>query len=54
MFKDGDNNQVRRWVNVSDSSGVYVGKMEMSQYPVLGKWSIQVTAGVRNNDRISI
>ncbi|XP_052778047.1 CD109 antigen-like [Mya arenaria] len=40
---DADSNRVRRWANVTDSSGVYVGKMEMSNYPVLGEWTILVS-----------
>ncbi|XP_060558289.1 CD109 antigen-like, partial [Ruditapes philippinarum] len=39
---DGDKTRIRRWANVSDNSGVFVGKMEMSEYPVLGTWTINV------------
>ena len=41
-MQDADKNRVRRWANVSDNSGVFAGEMELSQYPVLGEWSIHV------------
>jgi hypothetical protein len=47
--KDGDKTRIRRWANVSDNSGVFVGKMEMSEYPVLGTWTINVKSEVYNN-----
>ncbi|XP_052778039.1 alpha-1-inhibitor 3-like [Mya arenaria] len=40
---DADSNRVRRWANVTDSGGVYIGRMEMSSYPVLGEWTIKVS-----------
>ncbi|XP_052778051.1 CD109 antigen-like [Mya arenaria] len=40
---DADSNRVRRWANVSDISGVYFGRIELSNEPVLGEWTIKVS-----------
>lgn len=39
---DGRSNLIRQWPNATAQSGVFTGELQLSDYPVLGKWTIVV------------
>lgn len=39
---DGRSNVIKRWTNATLHSGVFFEDLQLSDYPVLGKWAIEV------------
>lgn len=39
---DGNANRVKQWSNATVYRGVHTGELQLSEYPVLGKWTLVV------------
>ncbi|XP_053958661.1 pregnancy zone protein-like isoform X2 [Anastrepha ludens] len=44
-FEDGKRNRIKEFKNITVTNGVYTGKFQISEYPVLGKWRLAVDNG---------
>ena len=41
-LQDPGESRIKQWLDVSDSSGVVSKELQLSDQPVMGKWSIEV------------
>lgn len=44
IIKDPNESQIKQWLKVSGTNGVFSGDLQLSDYPVLGLWTIHVTS----------
>ncbi|KAJ9580500.1 hypothetical protein L9F63_024322, partial [Diploptera punctata] len=42
-ISDGKQNRVKQWAKVQTNNGVYSGELHLSEFPVLGDWTITVS-----------
>lgn len=45
LFQDKEENRVKQFKDVTLVKGVYTGKFQLAEYPVLGSWQIKVILG---------
>ncbi|XP_037050047.1 CD109 antigen-like [Bradysia coprophila] len=42
FISDSSNNRIKQWLNATTTKGVFTGELQLSDYPNLGKWHINV------------
>lgn len=50
-LQDSSNNRIKQWLNTTTTKGVFTGELQLSDFPNLGEWNINVEANGENKKK---
>lgn len=51
LLQDSSNNRIKQWLNATTTKGVFTGELQLSDFPNLGEWNINVEANGENKKK---